>query len=188
MTCCDMRSSNLCKRYTIDTAASSLTYEASSSFHAVHGMAEDFSGYIEVAWDDRGRIAMEPPAAMRMEVAVAKLRSGSPTKDQEVWRLIDVGRFPRIIAELRSIEPLYGASIYQATGNVTLAGRTRAYSGQMLVVTDDFTDVSVRGDLEIDIRDYGLEPPRMAFVRIEPTITAHLSLVAYAASMQHPSR
>jgi hypothetical protein len=143
-------------------------------------MAEDFSGYIDVAWDDRGRIAAQPPAAMRMEVAVAKLRSGSPTKDQEIWRLIDVGRFPSIIAELRSIEPLYGASIYNATGTVTLAGRKRSYSGQMLVVTEDFNDVSVRGDLQIDIRDYGLEPPRMVFVRIEPVIAVHLSLVACA--------
>jgi polyisoprenoid-binding protein YceI len=143
-------------------------------------MAEDFSGSIEVAWDDQGRIATDPPAAMRMEVAVAKLRSGSSTKDQEIWRLIDVGRFPRIIAELRSIEPLYGSSIYQATGNVTLAGRTRSYTGQMLVVTENFSDVSVRGDLDIDIRDYGLEPPQMVFVRIEPIIAVHLSLVAYA--------
>jgi polyisoprenoid-binding protein YceI len=157
-----------------------LTYEAGSSFHVVTGRAEDFSGYIEVAWDAQGRIAADPAAAMHMEVAVAKLRSGSPTKDQEVWRLIDVGRFPRIIAELRSIEPLYGASIYQATGSVTLAGRSRSYTGQMLVVTEDFSEISVRGDLQIDIRDYGLELPRMVFVRIEPVIAVHLSLVARA--------
>jgi polyisoprenoid-binding protein YceI len=179
-----MQSSNLCKRYTIDASASSLTYEAGSSLHVVSGIAQAFSGYIDVAWDDRGRIASEPAAAMRMEVPVTKLRSGSPTKDQEIWRLIDVGRFPLIVAELRSIEPLYGTSIYQATGNVTVAGRTRSYTSQMLVVTEDFSDVSVRGDLEIDIRDYGLEPPRMVFVRIEPIIAVHLSLVAYTASMQ----
>jgi polyisoprenoid-binding protein YceI len=173
-----MRSSNLCKRYTIDASASSLTYEAGSTLRTISGTAEEFAGYIEVAWDDRGRVAPNPPAAMRMEIPTAKLRSGSSTKDQEVWRLIDVGRFPRIIAELRSIEPLYGSSIYQATGSVTLAGRTRSYTGQMLVVTDDFSDVSVRGDLVIDIRDYGLEPPRMLFVRIEPIITVHLTLVA----------
>jgi hypothetical protein len=155
-----------------------LTYEASSSLHPVSGSARDFRGYVEAAWDADGKIAREPRAAMRMEVNVATLRSGSATKDQEVWRLIDVARFPLIIAELQSIEPLYGRSIYRATGDVTIAGSKRSYAGQMLVVTEDFTEVSVRGDLQIDIRHHGLEPPRMLFVRIEPVISVHLTLVA----------
>ncbi len=175
-----MQSSNLCKRFIIDAGASSLTYEARSSLQPVSGTARDFGGYIEVAWDDKGRIVQNPAPAMHMEVNVATLRSGSPTKDQEIWRLIDVGRFPTIIAELQSIEPLYGASIYTARGTITIAGRSRPYAGQMLVIVDEETEISVRGDLEIDIRDHGLQPPRMLFVRIEPAIRVHLALVARA--------
>jgi len=115
---------------------------------------------------------------MRLEVPVSKLRSGSTIKDREVWRLIDVERSPFIFAGLRSIEPLYSPVIYHATGDVTMAGTTRSYAGQLLVSKEDNGFMSVRGDLPLDIRDFGLEPPRSAFVRIEPVIAVHLSLVA----------
>jgi polyisoprenoid-binding protein YceI len=173
-----MQSSNICNRYTIDAHASNLTYEGKSSLHSVSGRALDFRGYVDAAFSEDGTLQADPAPAMRLEVPVTALRSGSTPKDQEVWRLIDVERSPHIVAELRSIELLYGTTIYQAMGEITIAGRTRSYDGQMLVLTEDRQTVSVRGDLEIDIRHFGLEPPRMLFVRIEPVISVHLSLVA----------
>jgi len=115
---------------------------------------------------------------MYLEVPVSKLRSGSTVKDQEIWRLVDVERSPMIFAQLCSIEPLYGAFVYQASGEVTLSGTKKRYAGQLFVARDEPDTISVRGDLELDIRDYGLQPPRALFVRIEPVIVVHLSLVA----------
>jgi hypothetical protein len=175
-----MPSSNLCKRYAIDALASSLTYEAKSSLQVITGRADEFGGYVEAAWDEDGALLCDPAPAMHLEVPVSRLRSGSTVKDQEVWRLIDVERSPTIFADLRSIEPLYGPLIYQASGDVTLAGSTKRYAGQLLVAKEESDCVSVRGDLELDIRDYGLDPPRALFVRIEPVIVVHLSLVASA--------
>lgn len=173
-----MPSSNLCKRYAIDARASSLTYEARSSLQAITGRAEEIGGYVEAAWNDEGTLLATPRPVMHLEVPLSKLRSGSTVKDQEIWRLVDVERSPMIFADLHSIEPLYGAFIYQAVGDVTLSGIRKRYAGQLLVVREDADSISVRGDLEFDIRQYDLQPPRALFVRIEPVIVVHLSLVA----------
>jgi polyisoprenoid-binding protein YceI len=175
-----MPSSKVCKRYAVDGRASSLTYEAKSSLQVITGRAEELDGYVQAAWTEEGALLADPAPAMHLEVPVTRLRSGSTIKDQEVWRLIDVERSPTIFAELRSIESLYAPLVYRATGDVTLGGTRKAYAGQLVVAKEGPDAVSVRGDLEIDIRDYGLEPPRALFVRIEPVIVVHLSLVATA--------
>jgi hypothetical protein len=160
---------------------SALTFEAKSSLHGVHGRAAEVSGYIEACLDDDGSLSAEPPPKMHVEFPVERLRSGNSLQDKEMWRLIDSSRFPMIYADLRDITPTGAPGGYTAEGEVTLAGRSRRYTGRMDVRRDGERLV-VDGEIVVDIRDYGLRPPQILFMKVDPEVKVRLHLVAANAA------
>ena len=164
-------------RYAVSAADSTLDFAAASTLHAVHGSASSLSGYMDA--DVSGAsIAVDPPPRMHIEVPVEHLRSGNPLQDRELWKLIDSRRFPTIAADLRRLEP-DGSGAYAASGDITLAGRQRRYEG-MLTVERSGERLRVTGNLVLDIRDFGLKPPRLLMMKVEPCVNVRLQLVAAA--------
>jgi len=144
----------------------------------VHGSAKNVTGFVEADFD-REALATEPAPKMHVEVPVEQFRSGNALQDREMWKLIDSRRFPTIAADLRSLEQAGAPGSYKAGGDVTLAGRQRRYDGT-LTVTRDGEHLKVEGDLVVDIRDFGLQPPRLLMIKVEPQVKVHLRLVAAA--------
>lgn len=70
-----MQESKVCSRYAVLPAASSLTFEAKSSLHAVRGAATDFSGFITAVWNDDGTLVIAPPPAMHVEFSTGRART-----------------------------------------------------------------------------------------------------------------
>ena len=97
--------------------------------------------------------------------------------DRETWKLIDSNRFPRIAADLRELRAALGPNHYEASGDVTLAGRSRKYDGDLTFAHDE-DSVTVDGELRIDIRDFGLKPPNLLIIKVDPVVKAVLHLVA----------
>jgi hypothetical protein len=116
---------------------------------------------------------------MHLEVPVEQFKSGNAMQDREMWKLIDSRRFPTVAADLRSLESAGAADHYKAAGDVTLAGRQRRYDGNLMVTRDGDT-LRVEGDLVVDIRDFGLQPPRFLMLKVDPQVKVHLRLVAAA--------
>jgi hypothetical protein len=176
-----MHESKACSRYAVSRTESALTFEAKSTMHGVHGRVTDVSGYVEAYLNDDGSLATDPPPRMHVEFPVERLRSGNGLQDKEMWRLIDSRRFPTIAADLRDIKPNGLPGAFTAEGEVTLAGRARRYSGRMNVRRDDGRLV-VDGELVVDIRDFGLKPPQILFVKVDPAVKVRLHLVAATAA------
>lgn len=176
-----MPASRACSRFEVVPAESALTFEANSTFHKVHGRADGLVGYVEAAWDGNASLALDPAPRMHVEFNVERLRSGNDLQDREMWKLIDSRRFPLIAAELREIKPSAQAATYQAGGDITLAGRVRRYDGEMRV-THEGDGMLVEGDLVVDIRDFGLRPPNLLIVKVDPQVKVHLHLVAARAA------
>ena len=174
-----MLESKVCKRYTVVPAESTLSFEARSTMHNVHGAADNLSGFIEAARGEDGTLAADPAPHMRVEFPVERLRSGNDLQDREMWRLIDSRRFPTVIGELRELHASSSAGRYVAEGDVTLSGRMRRYNGEM-AVSGDGERVVVDGELSIDIRDFGLKPPNLVIVKVDPVVRVQLHLVAAA--------
>jgi polyisoprenoid-binding protein YceI len=173
--------SDQCSRYAVLPAQSKLTFEANSSIHPVHGQGSELGGYVAAAWDADGSFASDPPPAMRVELRVERLRSGNAIQDREMWKLIDSRRFPLIAADLREVHSSGEPGRYRASGDITLAGRVRRYEGE-LSVKHDGDRVTVDGDLIVDIRDFGIQPPRFLMLKVEPKVKVSLHLVAQSAT------
>jgi hypothetical protein len=165
------------QRFGVSTAGSLLTFDARSTLHTVHGKTTALEGFIDVSRGAGDTLVLDPLPVMRISFAVEQLRSGNTMMDREMWKLIDSKRFPRITAELRSLQASPTPGHYVAGGDVTLAGRTKRYEGEMTFAWNG-DDAVLDGALEVDIRDFGLIPPTILIIKVNPVVKVQLHLVA----------
>jgi polyisoprenoid-binding protein YceI len=166
-------------RFTVSPVDSWMTFEAHSNVHAVRGKASDLDGYIEAGWDADGTLVVETALKMHVEFPAERLRSGNGLQDREMWKVIDSKRFPRIAADLRGLAPAGTPGRYTAVGDITLAGRRRKYRGDLTLARSD-ASIVIDGELEVDIRDFGLRPPRLLIMKVDPVVKVRLHLIARA--------
>jgi polyisoprenoid-binding protein YceI len=145
--------------------------------HAIHGRAAELSGRVEVDVVD-GRVGTA--FAGRLEVPVKQLRSGNPLNDAELQRRVDARRFPTIVGEVRDATSLGDDGRFRVAGDVNFHGVTRAVTGD-LQVTVDGDRLTIEGEHVFDIRDFGIKPPRILMLRVEPDVTVRIHLVAEPA-------
>ena len=141
--------------------------------HAIHGRAEELSGTIEADVVD-GRVGSA--FVGRLEVPVKRLRSGNPLNDAELQRRVDARRYPTIVGEVRTATPLDDARL-RIEGDLTFHGVTQPVTGEVRV-TADGDRLIVEGEQVFDIRDFGIKPPRILMLRVEPEVTVRIRVVA----------
>lgn len=167
-------------RYTVIAGDSWMSIAARTTLHGVEARTTAMTGYVEAELRD-GAIATDPPPAMHLEFAVEALRSGNPLQDREIFKLIDSRRFPRILADLRTLARAGETERYDASGDITLAGRSRPYRGQLTIAAQT-GGLTIDGGLTVDIRDFGLKPPRLLLLSVDPVLRATLHVVASASA------
>jgi hypothetical protein len=168
-------------RYTVSSSESSLAVEARSTLHAIRATVSGLTGYVVAAWKADGGLASAPDPVMHLEFPIDQVRSGNAMQDREMRKLVDAGRFPKVAADLRTIELLSSPSRYKASGEITLVGRARTYGGEFMIANDGGA-VSVEGELNLDIRDFGLKPPSLLILKVDPILRIRLRLVARTAA------
>jgi len=164
-------------RYDVAAADSSLIIEARSTLHAVRAAATGLTGYVVAGWNPDGSLAAAPAPIVHVEFPLDQVRSGNSMQDREMRRLVDAGRFPKASGDLRSVDLVSPPGRYRASGEITLVGRTRTYSGEFTMSNDEEM-VTVEGELSLDIRDFGLKPPSLLILKVDPVLRVILRLVA----------
>ena len=165
------------ERFKVASADSSLTFFATSSMQSAYGKTTEIDGYVEAAWNGDGTLATTPPPKMHVEFKVESLRTGNELQDREMWKLIDSKRFPKIFGDLAACA---GGSVrgrYNGTGQVTLAGLARMYEGEFRLERDGET-VKLEGELNVDVRDFGLKPISLLVLSVAPQVRVRLHLTA----------
>jgi polyisoprenoid-binding protein YceI len=154
-------------RLRIDPERSRVVIEASSSVHPIHSEATGLEGWVDV---DAG--------AAHLALPVDRLRSGNPLEERELKRRIDARRFPSIDGDLSALTPADDAGRYVASGDVTFRGVRRTYEEEIAVEPLDGGGVRIRGRAVFDVRDFGMEPPRILLLRVHPDVTVAIDVVA----------
>lgn len=165
-------------RYELVPDASQVWIEGSSSVHPVHATATGLTGWVEVGLRS-GRLAAEPAFHGEVRVEVDRLRSGNPLVDRETRRRIDAGRFPEIVGTAVSAERA-GPRTVAVDGDISFRGEVSRVSGEVDVSVDD-DGLVLEGSARFDVRDWGLQPPRVALLRVHPEIDVRIRLVAERA-------
>jgi hypothetical protein len=161
-------------RYELVEGASRMSMVARSSVHPIRVEATQLAGGLEAELE-AGRVTLVPGA--RLEVHLEGLRSGNPLVDRETRRRLDLRRHPRLEAELTTARHGTG-DLVACTGDVTFQGRTCTVTGELRVTPRADGGLDLEGDHLADVRRWGLEPPRLLILKVDPEVQVRLELVA----------
>ena len=160
---------------------SAVLLSVSTSLGPVTFGANGLEGFIDVALQD-GRIDADGSATAHVELLVNRLTSGNSAYDGELHRQINVRRFPTVYLDLHAVAPVDGeSSTFQVSGEVTLRGVSVAAQGVVAVDRPEPGLLVVSGEDTLDISDFGIPPPGLFLIKIDPEVKVRLHLEARAA-------
>jgi polyisoprenoid-binding protein YceI len=162
-------------RYVIDPARSRVWIDARSNVHPIHSSAEGLEGFVDFDADRDGQVGAHP--AGRLSFPVRQLSSGNPLERRELQRRIEARHYPTIEGVLRAMDALDDGSLLMR-GDLSFRGVTRSVDGKMAMSAVDDRTIRLEGASKFNIRDFGMEPPRILMLRVEPEVNVRVEIVA----------
>ncbi len=161
-------------RFELDPDSSQVWIEGSSTVHPLHSTATRLTGWVELSMSDGGPL---PGSSLdgEVRVEVERLRSGNPLVDRETRRRIDARHHPEIVGSVVSAR-MADDGTFSVIGDIAFRGERSRVDGTV-TVTVDGSAVVLEGSQRFDVRDWGLQPPRIALVRVHPEVDVRIRLV-----------
>lgn len=166
--------------FTIDPERSRVWIHARSTLHPIHSEANGLEGTIDLVLDDAGRVDADAPCSGDMAFPVDRLRSGNPLEERELRRRIDARQFPTISGTLLSLAAGSDGA-YRVRGAITFRGVTNEYDDVMVIEQLDDGTLRLTGESTFDVRDFGMQPPRILMLRVEPDVKVRVEVIAEGA-------
>lgn len=163
-------------RFRVDAGKSRVDITLKVNLHPSHITARGLRGTIEGEVDEHGRPRLDRPYSAELTLPVDSIKSGHGLQDREMRRRFDSSRYPEIAARVTHAEPLNGGDgRYRATAHLTMHGHTEEITGDVRLDVDGGT-VTVVGEQVINVKQFGIDPPRLIVLKVEPDVdvTAHI--------------
>ena len=176
-----MRHACIVTRYRIDPERSAVLIDASSSVHPIRTRTNGLEGFVELELDSAGHIDVDATISGELSLDVERLKSGNPLEDRELRRRIEARRFPTIdgrITEVHAAAAGDGDGRYRVRGDVTFRGVTNAHEDDVTFVLTDDGELKIDGRSTFDVRDFGMQPPKILMLRVHPEVTVAIDAVA----------
>jgi hypothetical protein len=156
---------------------------ARSNVHPIEVRTEGVAGALDLEVNETGRVTVASNPAGRIALAVERLRSGNPLQDRELRRRIDARHHPAIVGELAGLHETETSGRYSVRGDLMFRGATRACEDEMVFTMPDDRTIEMEGEATFDIRDFGMEPPRILMLKVEPEVRVRAHIVAEIAEI-----
>lgn len=164
-------------RFRIIPDSSTVWIDMRTNLHGAHVETNGLEGFLDAELAD-GRIDLATPSAARLELAVDRLRSDNPLFERELRRRVDARRHPRIVGELRGLRELGPPGSYAAEGDLTFHGVTRRVTGELRLLVEGDGAIRLQGEQVFDIRDFGIDPPKLLLLKADPEVKVRVRLDA----------
>jgi polyisoprenoid-binding protein YceI len=165
-------------RYRIVPERSHVWIEAQSNVHPVHSSTDGIEGFVEMEMAPDGGVDLTASPSGQLSLSVDRLSSGNRLEDREMQKRIDAKRFPTIDGSLNKMERSGDDGSYTVRGEITFRGVAHSYEDKMTIHTVDDQTIELAGKSRFDIRDFGMEPPRVLMLRVEPEVDVRVEIVA----------
>ena len=165
-------------RYRINPERSYVWIDARSNVHPIHSTTDGLEGSVDVTFASDGSVDVTAPAAGTLSLTVDHLSSGNRLEDRELQRRIDSRRYPKIEGTLDKIAPSEEAASYLVGGDITFRGVARHHEDVMSISTVDDQTIRLAGQSSFDIREFGMEPPRILLLKVEPEVEIRVEIFA----------
>jgi hypothetical protein len=164
-------------RYRIVPERSRVWIEARSNVHPIHSATDGLEGYVDLDLGADGGLDPAGEPSGKLSLSVERLSSGNRLEDRELYRRIDIRRYPTIEGVLRDIAPA-GDGTYRVGGDVTFRGTARRHDDEMTIRAVDDRTIELAGSSRFDVRDFGMDPPRMLMLKVEPEVEVRVEIQA----------
>ncbi len=164
-------------RFRIVPEKSAVLIEASSSLHPIHTRTEGLEGFLEVDVHD-GAVDGVDGASGALSLRVDRLSSGNRLEDRELQRRIDSRRYPTIDGQMTKLQAMGSEGRYRVTGDLTFRGVTRRCEDEITITSIDDRTLRLEGESAFDIRDFGMDAPRIFMLRVHPDVKVRIEVVA----------
>jgi polyisoprenoid-binding protein YceI len=165
-------------RYLIAPERSHVWIDARSNVHPIHSSTDGLEGFVDLALSPEGEVDLSAPMSGELSLTVDRLSSGNRMEDRELQKRIDARRFPTIAGVLDTIETSDDDGKYRVGGDITFRGVSRHHEDLMKIGSVDDQTIQLDGRSSFDIRDYGMEPPRMLMLKVEPVVDVRVEIFA----------
>lgn len=165
-------------RYSIVPDRSQVWIDARSNVHPIHSTTSGLEGYVELDLEPSGAIDPATVPAGRLSLAVDRLKSGNRMEDRELQKRIDARKFPRIEGQLEGIAPNGSDASYRVSGEVTFRGVAHQHEDRMDITAVDDRTIRLAGASNFDIRDFGMQPPKVLLLKVEPEVQVRVEIFA----------
>ena len=162
-------------RYEFVPASSWLSIHARSPTHPIDVEAAGITGAVEAEPGETGALLAD---SGELTADVSQLRSGSALVDRETQRRLDLRRHPHITARLTRATPTASGDVFACEGVITLLGVERPAHGELTVSVTDDGSLHLDGEQQFDVREWGIEPPRLLLLRVHPRVRVRLRALA----------
>lgn len=169
-------------RYKIVPEKSRVWIDARSNLHPIHSTTEGLEGFVELNLGSDGSVDVTTRPTGKLSLPVSRLSSGNRMEDRELQKRIDARRFPTIDGVLTNMESAGTSDTYNVSGDVTLRGVTRPHQDLMTVKAIDSQTIQLSGKSSFDIREFGMEPPKVLVLRVLPDVEVRVEIVAVEES------
>lgn len=163
--------------YAVIPTDSPVMLESESNLHPVHIESRQLTGTVEVALDAAGKPDLSTPVQAHLRIPVDSLRSGNGLQDREMQRRLDTRRNPEITVEVTDVTALDADGRYHATARIAVRGQSELVDGDVAVSIDGDRLV-VEGEQTIDMRSFGVQPPRLLVLKVQPEVLVHVRITA----------
>jgi hypothetical protein len=150
---------------------------ARSTLHPITSRTAGLQGYVDVTVEDATVVA-EGSAEGELVFHVETIRSGNPFQDRELLRRIESRRYPTISGRLTALHPDGAPDRFRGAGELTFMGVTRPCEDTLNLALTLDGRLRIGGESVFDVRDFGMEPPRILMVRVEPAVHVRLTALA----------
>jgi polyisoprenoid-binding protein YceI len=165
-------------RYTIAPERSHVWIDARSNLHPIHSSTDGLEGYVDLALSPEGSVDLSAPTTGQLSLSVDRLSSGNRIEDRELQKRINARRFPTIEGVLSEIKPSDENGSYRVSGDVTFRGVSCRHEDLMTIRSVDAQTIALGGASHFDIREFGMEPPRMLMLKVEPEVDIRVEIFA----------
>lgn len=165
-------------RYSIVPDRSQVWINARSNVHPIHSSTSGLEGFVELDLSPAGTIDSSTAPTGRLSLAVDHLKSGNRMEDRELQKRIDARRFPRIEGQLEQVASNGADTSYRVSGEVTFRGVSRQHQDRMDITAVDESTIRLSGTSSFDIRDFGMQPPKVLLLKVEPEVQVRVEIYA----------
>ena len=164
-------------RFRILPERSRIWVDARSSLHPIRVETTGLRGHLDTILAD-GALSADSPTTGSIEIEADRMKSGNTLYDYELERRLEARKYPFIRGSVREVQALGDGQRYRVRGQLEFHGVTRPVEGEVRLRVLDGRTLEIEGERVFDLREYGVDPPRILMLKVYPDVRVRAHVVA----------